>query len=502
MEAEQALETAVTSNAAADVVSGLKEKVVGLRGELEEGELELVSLNGRYLAAEKDYMTEYMLDQGRVGVDGVDVLRSGEIERFNRFEEAASDHVKGILDQVAAKERLAEQLGKAGKKAEAEAVLAEINILGKAQTEADMMLFERTAEQAKHLKWLENLLKKCLKGPRGEKYAAYVEKLEQVMKGQFACRDRFKAYLKKTKSVSALNKLGNKFPRVRMLGGKAAFLTAVIVGGGLLGRDAKTGFAASAGQTAIDVLPITGEISDIYSVITGKEMITGRSLGWTDRGIRALFGVAGIITDLALVLPGLGEGIKGWYMGMKASALGGRLAASAGKKVVEKGAEKVAEKVVEKVAEKAIEGVVENVAERAAAGVAGKVAEGVVENVAERAAAGVAGKVAEEVVEGVAEKAAVGVTEKIVEKGAEEVAEGVAEKTFVATAAKMAKVGAVLQKVALAGTLGVMGYSLLFQSAGEKEIPQEMKDVVGEDAFQEDGGAASVEAEPQISQAA
>ncbi|KKQ71299.1 MAG: hypothetical protein UT33_C0010G0023 [Candidatus Peregrinibacteria bacterium GW2011_GWC2_39_14] len=493
MEAEQALETAVVSKAGADVVSGLKEKIVGLRGELAKGELELVSLNGRYLAAEKDYMTEYMLDKARVGVDGVDSLRSGEIERFNRFEEAASDHVKGILDQVAVKERLAEQLAKAGKKVEAEAVLAEINVLGKAQVDADMMFFERTAEQAKHLKWLENLLKKCLKGPRGKKYAAYVERLEEVMRGQFACRDRFKAYLKKTKSVSALNKFGNKFPRVRMYGGKAAFLTAIIVGGGLLGRDAKTGFLSSAGQTAVDVLPISGEISDIYSVITGKEMITGRSLGWTDRGIRALFGVAGIITDLALILPVLGEGIKGGYMSLKASVLGVRLVASAGKKVVEKGAEKVVERVAAGVAGKVAEEVVENVAERAVAGVAGKVvekvgaevAEGVVENVAERAAAGVAGSVAE----------------KVAEKGAEEVAEGVAKKTFAATAAKLVRVGAVLQKVALAGALGAMGYSLLFQSAGEKEIPQEMKDVVGEDAFQ-DGSAASSEAEPQVSQAA
>lgn len=99
--------------------------------------------------------------------------------------------------------------------------------------------------------------------------------------------------------------------------GKIGIYTLVISGGGMLGSDEKTGFAAAAGQTALDIAPITGELSDFYSAITGKEFITKRDLDVADRFIRLGFGIGGTIADLGTWgaagtwLRSIGSGLRG-----------------------------------------------------------------------------------------------------------------------------------------------------------------------------------------------
>jgi hypothetical protein len=94
----------------------------------------------------------------------------------------------------------------------------------------------------------------------------------------------------------------SRLAKIRTLGGKL-FHYAPMIGLGALGtvlsHDSETSWGKAAAQTALDLAPYTGTASDFYSFWQGKEVITGRKLDWTDRGIRLLFGVGGFVSDVA-----------------------------------------------------------------------------------------------------------------------------------------------------------------------------------------------------------
>lgn len=168
---------------------------------------------------------------------------------------------------------------------------------------------------------------------------------------------------------------------VRNLGmgkmGKIGIYTLVISGGGMLGSDEKTGFATAAGQTALDIAPITGELSDFYSAITGKEFITKRDLDVVDRFIRLGFGIGGTIADLGswgtvgTWLRSVGSGLRGartLARGEKALKLvhGGEALARGAEHAAERGIVGGAERAAESGAARATERTAETATERAA----------------------------------------------------------------------------------------------------------------------------------------
>lgn len=123
---------------------------------------------------------------------------------------------------------------------------------------------------------------------------------------------------------------GNKWTKI-------AFYTVAIGAGTALQVDEAqdVGVGKALKQTIADVAPVTGEISDFYSAITGKEYFTERKLDWTDRGIRATFGVAGTLVDVASAAGiffsgGLATPLAAWARGGLGTFKAAKLARGAG----------------------------------------------------------------------------------------------------------------------------------------------------------------------------
>jgi hypothetical protein len=83
--------------------------------------------------------------------------------------------------------------------------------------------------------------------------------------------------------------------------GKFAFYGLALTAGTALQHDEENGvdWGTAAKQTAFDVAPITGEFSDFYAAITGKEYFTNRKLDMSDRTLRAVFGIGGTLVTAA-----------------------------------------------------------------------------------------------------------------------------------------------------------------------------------------------------------
>ncbi|MBP7898380.1 hypothetical protein KAZ92_00295, partial [Candidatus Gracilibacteria bacterium] len=144
--------------------------------------------------------------------------------------------------------------------------------------------------------------------------ASWLGKIKSRMAAKFgapaaeaAYHTELKGFAKELgKAMKRQTKLGKVMPSLSQAAAgnkwtKIAFYTVAIGAGTALQTDAEQGVGVGAAlkQTVADVAPITGEISDFYSAITGKEYFTERKLDWTDRGIRATFGVAGTLVDAA-----------------------------------------------------------------------------------------------------------------------------------------------------------------------------------------------------------
>ncbi|HBB03130.1 MAG: hypothetical protein US89_C0016G0017 [Candidatus Peregrinibacteria bacterium GW2011_GWF2_38_29] len=414
VEAEHELTAARSAKKGASEIATLEKRVKSLASKVQRGESSLISLRGKLLKAESTYMSEWVFNPKRIehGERSIDkVLRGSELERFGKFEKGAVEYVKSISDQIVAKNHLVEKLLKEGKKVEAEKVVKEINALSKKLTDADKMFFEAVNRDAKFLRSVEGVLRKHLAGAKGEKAAAILRRLEQVVTGKSLLRNKFTSFLSKTKE-RALG--GRNILPVKLTKGKLAFVSLVIAGGAL-GADEQTGIGSSMAQAAVDVAPVSGTLSDFYSVFSGKEVVTGRKLDWSDRGIRAAFGVAGAVCDISILLAGLGLGLRAGLSAVR----GGLVAAKVAKAV------------------KAVDSARDAV--------------------------------------------------KTVSTGVR-VADGAADVS------KAGKAVRTLRKVAIAGALGTMGYSLLVQDAGEMDVAPETQEILGDDLMKEANQGDVVEA--------
>lgn len=130
-----------------------------------------------------------------------------------------------------------------------------------------------------------------------------------------------------------------------------AFLTLALIpiGIGVATKDEKTSFTKAAGQATVDLLPITGTISDFTTMITGREVVSGRQVTGTERWVmRPIFGVLGAISDAALLLGGVGLLARGGISTLR----GAKMIATAERLGV-KGTEAATEAVAKAAARKA-----------------------------------------------------------------------------------------------------------------------------------------------------
>lgn len=147
-----------------------------------------------------------------------------------------------------------------------------------------------------------------------------------------------------------MKSIGNS-PMLRLLKGvpKIGILSLALVplagaAAGAAMKDEKTSTAAAAGQAALDIAPITGTFSDFYTLISGEEMVSKRKVVGYERWLmRPLFGVVGLVSDVALVFGGLGLLGRAGLIAARGGATGVKLA-----RVGAKGAVEVAVKVGER----------------------------------------------------------------------------------------------------------------------------------------------------------
>lgn len=108
-------------------------------------------------------------------------------------------------------------------------------------------------------------------------------------------------------------KMSVEKPLLRVIFGKLLFysltLGALPAAIGVFTRDEKTSWQQAAGQAAADIAPVTGTISDFYTAIRGREMISGKQVVGTERALRVAFGFVGLASDI-LLIAGIGAGMR------------------------------------------------------------------------------------------------------------------------------------------------------------------------------------------------
>ena len=290
----QVLQLRTNGGSAADIVKA--EKII------EENKSMMRTLVHERLELQGKFLTYEIAERRavfskRFGTEGEKgVLTRTYIEQMDALESSISTHRKQLDLQIADRMTEAEKLAKEGK--DIKAVAKEINELTRQKIRLDVGNIDTYQSLAK--KWTTGWdLNRALKGG-----GAATPEIEQMMRQEK--NEMQKLWYKilngqsskegVVKSVTNITK-----GKLTLYGGFMALGTYINFRDKRESEAWSKALTDSALQAAVDTIPFTSTYSDFYSAIKGEEIITGRKLDATDRGLRFAFGVGSGLCDASVL---------------------------------------------------------------------------------------------------------------------------------------------------------------------------------------------------------
>lgn len=284
----------------------IEEKLLkSMQGNLDNLQTEKIILENQRL--EKKLLRTRLMFEKDIDLSKGRTFTADHFRELDNLEKSVAQNRQVIEDQLVKKAMLLRD-AKAGKMVGANVTALEHDI-NRLMGELSRLEFIVTTQFQRSANFIVRGWKKYKAMFRGED-------IDNIYRGELATLRKW--YLSTIPAHKKTAKTAPLFGKIKTVKGALLFYTPILIGGTLLQRDTETSLAEAAGQTAIDMAPLTGTFSDAYSLFTGEEIVTGRKLDWTDRGIRGLFAAAGAVTDIAS-LAGIGLAGRAGLTGLRAA---------------------------------------------------------------------------------------------------------------------------------------------------------------------------------------